>query len=139
MEAWVAWLMELFRSEHIEFALFAAAFISATVLPGGSEAVLAGAVAGTPSRVVEFVLIAMLGNALGGMTGWCIGRFIPELLGTADDLAAALWRCAAHCCRMAASQGAALFTFNCIGQGAALCGGGRRGAAACRLIAQKAV
>lgn len=65
MEAWVAWLMELFRSEHIEFALFAAAFISATVLPGGSEAVLAGAVAGTPSRVVEFVLIAMLGNALG--------------------------------------------------------------------------
>ena len=55
MEAWVAWLMELFRSEHIEFALFAAAFISATVLPGGSEAVLAGAVAGTPSRVVEFV------------------------------------------------------------------------------------
>ena len=38
MEAWVAWLMELFRSEHIEFALFAAAFISATVLPGGSEA-----------------------------------------------------------------------------------------------------
>ena len=48
MEAWVAWLMELFHSEHIEFALFAAAFISATVLPGGSEAVLAGAVAGTP-------------------------------------------------------------------------------------------
>lgn len=39
MEAWVAWLMGLFRSEHIEFALFAAAFISATVLPGGSEAV----------------------------------------------------------------------------------------------------
>ena len=41
MEAWVAWLMGLLRSEHIEFALFAAAFISATVLPGGSEAVLA--------------------------------------------------------------------------------------------------
>ena len=76
MEAWVAWLMGLFRSEHIEFALFAAAFISATVLPGGSEAVLAGAVAGTPSRVVEFVLIAMLGNALGGMTGWWVGGFI---------------------------------------------------------------
>ena len=130
MEAWVAWLMGLFRSEHIEFALFAAAFISATVLPGGSEAVLAGAVAGTPSRVVEFVLIAMLGNALGGMTGWCIGRFIPERKNEGKALA---------CCRMAASQGAALFPFNCIGQGAALCGGGRRGAAACRLTAQKAV
>ena len=152
MEAWVAWLMGLFRSEHIEFALFAAAFISATVLPGGSEAVLAGAVAGTPSRVVEFVLIAMLGNALGGMTGWCIGRFIPERKKEGKALAwlhkygywallmtAALWRCAAYCCRMAASQGAALFPFNCIGQGAALCGGGRRGAAACRLTAQKAV
>ena len=87
MEAWVAWLMELFRSEHIEFALFAAAFISATVLPGGSEAVLAGAVAGTPSRVVEFVLIAMLGNALGGMTGWCIGRFFFFGFEDADVLA----------------------------------------------------
>lgn len=65
MEAWVAWLMGLFRSEHIEFALFAAAFISATVLPGGSEAVLAGAVAGTPSRVVEFVLIAMHWQCIG--------------------------------------------------------------------------
>ena len=149
MEAWVAWLMGLFRSEHIEFALFAAAFISATVLPGGSEAVLAGAVAGTPSRVVEFVLIAMLGNALGGMTGWCIGRFIPERKKEGKALAwlhkygywalLMTWRCAAYCCRMAASQGAALFPFNCIGQGAALCGGGRRGAAACRLTAQKAV
>lgn len=140
MEAWVAWLMGLFRSEHIEFALFAAAFISATVLPGGSEAVLAGAVAGTPSRVVEFVLIAMLGNALGGMTGWCIGRFIPERKKEGKALAwlhkYGYW---ALLMTWLPLFGAALFPFNCIGQGAALCGGGRRGAAACRLTAQKAV
>lgn len=139
MEAWVAWLMELFRSEHIEFALFAAAFISATVLPGGSEAVLAGAVAGTPSRVVEFVLIAMLGNALGGMTGWCIGRFIPERKKEGKALAwlhkYGYW---ALLMTWLPLFGDALFSFNCIGQGAALCGGGLRGAAACRLIAQKA-
>ena len=78
MNDWMTAALELFRSEHVELALFAAAFVSATVLPGGSEAVLAGAVAAAPERLAEFVIIAMLGNALGGMTGWCIGRFIPE-------------------------------------------------------------
>ena len=71
-------LLTLFQHESIEFVLFVAAFISATVIPGGSEAVLLGAVAAQPDRTLEFVLIAMVGNTLGGMTGYLIGRFIPE-------------------------------------------------------------
>lgn len=71
-------LLTLFQHESIELVLFVAAFISATVIPGGSEAVLLGAVAAQPDRTFEFVLIAMVGNTLGGMTGYLIGRFIPE-------------------------------------------------------------
>lgn len=71
-------LLTLFQHESIELVLFVAAFISATVIPGGSEAVLLGAVAAQPDRTLEFVLIAMVGNTLGGMTGYLIGRFIPE-------------------------------------------------------------
>lgn len=71
-------LLTLFQHESIELLLFVAAFISATVIPGGSEAVLLGAVAAQPDRTLEFVLIAMVGNTLGGMTGYLIGRFIPE-------------------------------------------------------------
>ena len=48
MEAWVAWLMGLFRSEHIEFALLPQPSFPLQCCRGGSEAVLAGAVAGTP-------------------------------------------------------------------------------------------
>ncbi len=71
-------LLTLFQHESIELVLFVAAFISATVIPGGSEAVLLGAVAAQPDRTLEFVLIAMVGTTLGGMTGYLIGRFIPE-------------------------------------------------------------
>ena len=71
-------LLTLFQHESIELVLFVAAFISATVIPGGSEAVLLGAVAAQPDRTLEFVLIALVGNTLGGMTGYLIGRFIPE-------------------------------------------------------------
>lgn len=71
-------LLTLFQHESIELVLFVATFISATVIPGGSEAVLLGAVAAQPDRTLEFVLIAMVGNTLGGMTGYLIGRFIPE-------------------------------------------------------------
>lgn len=111
MEAWVAWLMELFRSEHIEFALFAAAFISATVLPGGSEAVLAGAVAGTPSRVVEFVLIAMLGNALAWLHKygyWALLMTWLPLFGDALPIAAGWLRLKALPCFLLIALGKGL-------------------------------
>ena len=60
---------------------FASAFISSTLMPGGSEALLAGALSQTPDdtpRLCRLVLLATAGNTLGAMTTWLIGRLIPE-------------------------------------------------------------
>lgn len=78
MSEFTAWFLDLFSHESVEYALFAAAFISATLLPGGSEVVLGGAIAADPSSFWKFIAIATAGNTLGSMTGWLLGRFIPE-------------------------------------------------------------
>ena len=59
-------------------ALFAAAFVSATVLPANSELVLAAVVHAFPERLVAAILVATLGNTLGGLTTYGIGRLIPQ-------------------------------------------------------------
>jgi membrane protein YqaA with SNARE-associated domain len=54
--------------------LFAVAFIAATILPAQSEAALVGLlVAGTHSPVL-LVAIASLGNVLGALVNWMLGR-----------------------------------------------------------------
>lgn len=53
--------------------LFASAFISSTVAPGGSEAVLAYLVNQQPSAAMQLVLIATIGNTLGALTTWWFG------------------------------------------------------------------
>jgi membrane protein YqaA with SNARE-associated domain len=54
-------------------SLFASAFISATLAPGGSEAVLAYLVVQHQIQVELLVLVATLGNTLGAMTTWALG------------------------------------------------------------------
>jgi membrane protein YqaA with SNARE-associated domain len=55
-------------------ALFLSSFLAATLLPGGSEFVLAtGAAALWPS-----LLVATAGNTLGGTSSWLLGRLIPN-------------------------------------------------------------
>ena len=56
--------------------LFISAFISSTLFPGGSEAVLAYLVSESNHSLLFLVLIATLGNTLGAMTSWGIGRLI---------------------------------------------------------------
>lgn len=56
--------------------LFLSAFISSTLFPGGSEAVLAYLVSESNHSLLFLVLIATLGNTLGAMTSWGIGRLI---------------------------------------------------------------
>ena len=56
--------------------LFASAFISSTLFPGGSEAVLAYLVSEQTHSLFLLVSIATLGNTLGAMTSWGIGRLI---------------------------------------------------------------
>ena len=62
------------------WALCASAFLSATLLPGSSEAMLAAALASDAhtSRIVLLVAAAAAFNTLGSMTSWCIGRWVPH-------------------------------------------------------------
>jgi membrane protein YqaA with SNARE-associated domain len=58
--------------------LFGSAFLSATLLPGGSEAVLAAVVVHWPERVALAIAVATLGNTLGGLTSFGLGRVLPQ-------------------------------------------------------------
>ena len=60
------------------WALFAASFLAATLLPGGSEAVLYGVLKLRPDQYWPALGVATLGNTLGGMSSYLIGRIIPQ-------------------------------------------------------------
>jgi membrane protein YqaA with SNARE-associated domain len=53
--------------------LFISAFISSTIAPGGSEAVLAYMAATGHYQVGFIVIVATIGNTLGAMTTWGLG------------------------------------------------------------------
>ncbi|CAG1021372.1 Inner membrane protein YqaA [Methylococcales bacterium] len=55
------------------FGLFASAFISSTIAPGGSEAVLAYLVAKQQYANELLLSIATIGNTLGALTTWGLG------------------------------------------------------------------
>lgn len=57
--------------------LFLASFLAATILPFSSEAVALAMAAGGFSLVDVFV-VASVGNTLGGLTNYGIGRWLPE-------------------------------------------------------------
>jgi Predicted membrane protein len=54
-------------------ALFLAAFISATLLPMGSEPVLYGLLRLNPDMFWSAILVATAGNTLGGALDWWLG------------------------------------------------------------------
>lgn len=58
-------------------ALFASSFLAATLLPGGSEAVLFGVLHYQPAQFWPALGVATLGNTLGALTSYGIGRVIP--------------------------------------------------------------
>ncbi len=55
------------------WGLFVSAFISSTIAPGGSEAVLAYMVAEKVQPIVWLVSVATVGNTLGALTTWWLG------------------------------------------------------------------
>ncbi len=55
------------------WALFASAFVSATLAPGGSEAVLAWLVARTAHDPLWLLVVATAGNTLGAVSTWLLG------------------------------------------------------------------
>jgi membrane protein YqaA with SNARE-associated domain len=63
------------------WALFGSSFLAATLLPGGSEAVLFGMLKLYPEQFWPALGVATLGNTLGGMSSYLIGRLVPQKKG----------------------------------------------------------
>ncbi|WP_142850033.1 YqaA family protein [Telmatospirillum sp. J64-1] len=56
--------------------LFLSSFIAATLLPAQSEALLAGLLAAGGFDPVLLVTVATIGNVLGAVVNWLLGRYI---------------------------------------------------------------
>ena len=60
------------------WALFGSSFLAATLLPGGSEAALFAVLKLHPGQYWLALAIATLGNTLGGMSSYLLGRILPQ-------------------------------------------------------------
>jgi membrane protein YqaA with SNARE-associated domain len=69
-----------FTAEAGLAGLFLASFLSATLLPGGSEAVLFAVIRLHPEQMLPALVLATLGNTLGGMVTYYMGRLLPQHL-----------------------------------------------------------
>jgi membrane protein YqaA with SNARE-associated domain len=58
--------------------LFISAFISSTIAPGGSEAVLAYLVNAGKHPIFELLVTASIGNTLGATTTWYLGHLAAK-------------------------------------------------------------
>jgi len=60
------------------YALFISSFLAATLLPGGSEAALFAVLKGYPETLWLALMIATIGNTLGGMVSFSMGWLLPQ-------------------------------------------------------------
>lgn len=60
------------------YALFISSFAGATLLPGGSEAVLFAVLKAYPETLWIPLVIATIGNTLGGMVTFGMGWLLPQ-------------------------------------------------------------
>ncbi|MFN0038705.1 MAG: YqaA family protein [Burkholderiales bacterium] len=58
--------------------LFVSSFLAATLLPGGSEVVFLGMLMSSTATLWPALAVATLGNTLGGMSSYLIGRLLPQ-------------------------------------------------------------
>ena len=70
--------METLIAEWGLWGLFVSAFLSSTLLPGGSEVMLAGLVLHETHSLPALFLAATAGNTLGGISSWLIGWLIAR-------------------------------------------------------------
>lgn len=75
--AWAASDNPAMSADASLLALFASSFLAATLLPGGSEAVLFAVLQAHPDTYWSALALATLGNTLGGLSSYLIGRLIP--------------------------------------------------------------
>ena len=81
MEAWLDQLLTLLALPKFGLStVFTVAFISATLLPLGSEPVVFGLIELNPSLFWPAIGVATLGNTLGGMVTWAMGLASHQVL-----------------------------------------------------------
>lgn len=68
----------LLSPEASLWSLFASSFLAATLLPGGSELVLVGVLKMHPQLYWPALVMGTVGNTLGGLTSYFIGRIFPK-------------------------------------------------------------
>lgn len=74
MEAWLNALLALLALPQYGLStLFIAAFVSATLLPVGSEPILFGLLKLNPDMFWPAIAVATIGNTLGGAVDWWMG------------------------------------------------------------------
>ena len=74
MEAWLNSLLQTLALPEFGLStVFVVAFVSATLLPMGSEPAVFGLVKLNPELFWPAVLVATAGNTLGGMASWWMG------------------------------------------------------------------
>lgn len=78
-----ALLQLLSAGEASLWTMFVVAFLAATVLPIGSEPLFFAVVRLHPEQLAATLAVATIGNTLGGMTSYALGRFVSGRVGTA--------------------------------------------------------
>ncbi|MCE4062370.1 DedA family protein [Pandoraea sputorum] len=74
MESFITWLLGVLALPGVGLpAIFLVSFLSATLLPMGSEPALFGYVALNPHMFWTAIAVASVGNTLGGMLDWWMG------------------------------------------------------------------
>jgi membrane protein YqaA with SNARE-associated domain len=72
-------MMDAFLTPNASlWSLFASSFLAATLLPGGSELVLVGVLKMHPQLYWPALVIGTVGNTLGGLSSYLIGRIFPK-------------------------------------------------------------
>jgi membrane protein YqaA with SNARE-associated domain len=59
-------------------SLFWVAFLSATILPGASEAALTASMALASHDLVTLIAVATIGNTLGSVVNWWLGLYVER-------------------------------------------------------------
>jgi len=96
VDAWLAPLLTLLALPRFGLStVFVASFISATLLPMGSEPVVFGLVELNPDLFWPTILVATVGNTLGGGVSWWMGlashRVVDRYQHSSHHLRALQW------------------------------------------------
>lgn len=77
-------LTHVFSSDLRLWGLFISSFLSATLLPGGSEAALFAVLKAYPETLWHALIIAAVGNTLGGIVTFSMGWLLPQRKGGSE-------------------------------------------------------